>query len=213
MKYNKIALVWSSVITAAFFVGYCVFGYCDALRCLFLKDISLALIGSGVFLIVTSVVGYFVEKQKSKLQIIKAFCDIDLSSRIISVSDFNNNSNEVSYNALLQVLISELDRLCVLAIEIRTYNEGLLFNKTEWKPLLNESIQDYMLNLYKLKEYISHSANCNEEVVSQRVQQLTEQESQVAMKINTWLDENKMNNNKKFTLGKNFVPEYETMDE
>ena len=72
MKIHKSTLLWTGVTAVAALILYSIFGYMECLKNQWIEDISLAIFGSALLMVVTSIIGYRIEKKELRWKIVQA---------------------------------------------------------------------------------------------------------------------------------------------
>ena len=178
MKYNKISLLGSSFVTTLAFVCYFVF-HCENTYCKYVIDISLALIGSGVFLIVTSVIGYFIEKRRAYYNLIRLYSDMGIEERLLSQWD-SNGTHSYSYTRshLKEISLAELDKMSAFVIQMQDYVQGRLIPSRKLKNILNKDIRCHLSKVSDLKDYLIGD-HVQEENIEEKLQKIIESEREI----------------------------------
>ena len=178
MKYNKISLYGSSFVTILAFVCYFVFN-CEKIYCKYVIDISLALIGSGVFLIVTSVIGYFVEKRRAYYNIVRLYSDMGIEERLLSQWDSNGkHSYMYTKSHLKDISLAELDKMSAFVIQMQDYVQGCFIPSRKLKNTLNKDIRCHMSKVLDLKDYLIGN-HVQEENIMEKLQNIIESEREI----------------------------------
>ena len=178
MKYNKISLYGSSFVTILAFVCYFVF-HCEKIYCKYVIEISLALIGSGVFLIVTSVIGYFVEKRRAYYNIVRLYSDMGIEERLLSQWDSNGkHSYTYTKSHLKDISLAELDKMSAFVIQMQDYVQGCFIPSRKLKNTLNKDIRCHMSKVLDLKDYLIGN-HVQEENIMEKLQNIIESEREI----------------------------------
>ena len=209
MRYNKIAFIISSLSTMIAFICFCLFGYIPKIQNLFIKDITLALIGSGFFLIVTSIIGYFVEKKNMQILIIKSFCELGMGSELImEVDNAENGQKKLNAKALLRLTNSTKNKVSALYLNFRIYCEGSFGKNEKIKMLMNENLHNYSYSLNKFELYLS-SEHPKDKILTKKFLEILEEEEKLNNSIYKCLQELNFSFGESFNISDNFINEYE----
>ena len=203
MKNHKKLLIYSSILTSIAILCYFVFS-CEKIQCKYITDLSLALFGSGVFLILTSCVGYKVEKQQSIYNITRIFCDLGITDRF-TLSEDGEYQYTCTRELLRNILQVELDKTSAFIIELEYYTQGCFITPKDLEATINNDVKQFLSNMFYLSEYVAHK-DCKENVLRKRTELLIEEEHNVKSKLHDLLG---FRNDEMFSLKGNWISEFE----
>lgn len=199
MKQQKyticVSLSFIVVSLAVYFIG--------AFRCFYgneiVKDIFIAIFSSAFFVFFLSIIGYKIEKQHVKTQIINSeflYGLEELADNVLYNSATHNCL--IFQNNLKIVLTSLLNKLSAMRSSLVEYYEGLFKKDKELKSLINNDILNFAKLLYDLKSYnLEQQFKAN--ILQFRINEMIKQHENLADKITNWMERNK------FILGTPFV--------
>ena len=133
MKQNRIALISSIIASVVVLVGYTCFGYINCIQCDWLRDIFLALFGSSALVILTSIIGYNVEKMSCRKRIIEATCDFSFAYDIVTESE----NGTINKKAISKIVVYAKNKTKQLRRTIFEYYKGSFKKNKELKTFIN----------------------------------------------------------------------------
>ena len=209
MRYNKIAFIISLTSTIIAFTCFGLFGYVEKYQNLFIKDIALALIGSGVFLIVTSIIGYFVEKKNMQILIMKSFCELGIGCELLIEGDnAENGQKKLNAKALSRLINSTKNKVSAFYLNCRMYYDGSFKKNEKMKILLNENLRNYNYSLSMFEYYLS-SEHPENNVLTKKFFEILQEDEELTNCIDKCLRELKFRFGESFNISDTFVREYE----
>lgn len=205
MKYNKLALFYSSIFSFISLVSYTCFEYVCCIYNPWISNISLALFGSSALIIATSIIGYLVEKNNSRNDIIHCNCELDFGIDILSELDRNN---ELSRKAISKIVKVARNKATALINALKTYYNGCILKDSSLKTLINDDLYTYYLDLLRLISYTSYPSAKND-VISFHFEELLERSVLISDKIVLWMKSKKFTLGENFDFGDDFIQKYE----
>lgn len=191
MTLHRKCLKWSIVISCIAIICYSIFGYVKCIMNLWLKDVALAICGSAILLIATSIVSYITEKRRIEERIVKASVSFSMTDYILE------EGTQLSIQSLAKITKISLTNLNSLYNELREYYQGCILKDEILKNLINNDIIPYAEKIENFRVLLSNP-NCESEQVNIKFDDLWESEKTLNNKIDTWLK------GKKFILGDEF---------
>jgi hypothetical protein len=132
MKYNKILSISSSAVAILSLVTYSLFGYVECIQNIYIKDISLAVFGSALLLLVSSIVGYCIEKKHLQEEILSLTYEWNTATDIY----YEIKDNGISLNSLVKLIDGSYHKLLLLQGKMRDYSRGLFIKNEELKNII-----------------------------------------------------------------------------
>ena len=191
MKYNKTLTIISIAISLSSFAFYSVFGYIECIRNVFIKDISLAIFGSALVLLASSIAGYFIEKRHQQAEILALTYDWNIGTELCE--DLSNNS--IPKSSVMRVLHNSYEKIVSLHNKLAQYNRGLYIKDKEIKKIAF-TIREYAESLTKFELYLIK--NQNYENLTKKLMTIIEVEGFINESISNWMRK------KKFEMGEPF---------
>lgn len=204
MKQHKLALLVALICTfvslAAYLCGACISFYRNDI----LKDISLAILSSAVFVVVLSAIGYRIERSR-------VLNDI-LLNNTSGVNDFLtsgiSNDNSFTRQALTRIVHQSLDSTSKLKNSLVEYYCGSIRKDRNLQNLLNIELCEYAKELSYFEVYL-FSPNPQEEIISSKFEKLKSNGEKMYDSVISWLEGTNIKIGEEFDLGDNFIKEYE----
>ena len=205
MKYNKLALFYSSVFSFISLVCYTCFEYVCCIYNPWISNISLALFGSSALIVATSIIGYLVEKSNSRNEIIHCTCELGFGIDILSELGGNN---ELSRKATSKIVEVACNKATDLRNALKTYYDGCILKDSSLKTLINDDLYKYYFDLSKLISYTSYP-NAKNDVISFHFEELLKRSGLISDKIVLWMKSKKFTLGEDFDFGDDFIQKYE----
>lgn len=198
MRYNKILSISASIVAVISLATYSIFGYVECIQNIYIKDISLAVFGSALLLLVSSIVGYFIEKKRLQDEILGLTYEWNTATDIY----YEIKDNGISLNSIVKLLDNSYHKLLILHGKMREYSRGL-FKK-------DKELNSIILDMRPYAEYLTTFAvrlrhpNYNTQNISTEINTLLEKENALNERFSNWMKTSK------FKMGEIFnieVPE------
>lgn len=198
MKYNRILSICSSVATLVSLLLYSIFGYIKCIQNAYIKDISLAVFGSALLLLVSSIVGYFIEKKRLQDDILNLSYEWNVATDIY----YEIRENGISKNTVIKLTDNSYHKLFAAHNKMRQYWRGLFFKDDELYEIICDmrSHAEFLTNWSVRLRHPKYDVNN----ISSEINTLLKKEEKLNERISNWM--NKTN----FTMGEPFnidVPE------
>ena len=198
MKYNKILSISSSAVAILSLVTYSLFGYVECIQNIYIKDISLAVLGSALLLLVSSIVGYFIEKKHLQEEILSLTYEWNIATDIY----YEIKDNGISLNSIVKLIDNSYRKLLLLHSKMRMYSRGLFKKDKELKNIICDlrPFAEYLTNFTVLLRH----PNYNPQNISTEINTLLEKENALNERLSNWMKTSK------FEMGEDFninVPE------
>ena len=195
MKYNRIVLVYSIVIGVISLIAYSIFGYIECMLNFYIKDISLAVLGSASFVIVTSIIGYLLEKRRTTERIINAFCSFSIANFILE------EGLKLNQQSLARLANVSYNRNNTMYMALKEYYQGCFFKDEKLKEIINEEIIPYAQKIANFRVTVAkiiEDPNNKSSNIEEKFNELWHTEQEISNHIDAWMVE------KGFLLGKEF---------
>ena len=206
MKQNRIALISSIIASVVVLVGYTCFGYINCIQCDWLRDIFLALFGSSALVILTSIIGYNVEKMICRKRIIEATCDFSFAYDIVTESE----NGTINKKAISKIVVYAKNKTKQLRRTIFEYYKGSFKKNKELKTFINVKLYNYGYEVEKLSVYLSYE-EAKIEIAKDKMFILLKEANDIVDNLFKWMETEKFPLGENFEIGENFICEYENI--
>ncbi len=205
MKQQKIALIVSALTSIISLITYFISVFLQFTRNDILKDISLAILSSAVFVVVISWIGYFIEKKSLQRNILEN-SSFEIGNFLLTELNSDNSMNRQIISRIIKS-----SRTCLLKLKsnLICYNKGLFFENKLFNDFVNNQAFEYYKNLYKLEDYIS-SANPKIDVINKHFDNLIKESDKLSTNLLSLMKQSKFELGKEFQFSENFIEEYES---
>lgn len=206
MKQNRIALISSIITSVVVLVGYTCFGYINCIQSEWLSDIFLALFGSSALIILTSIIGYNVEKMSCRKRIIEATCDFSFAYDIVTESE----NGTINKKAISKIVVYAKNKTKQLRRTIFEYYKGSFKKNKELKTFINVKLYNYGYEVEKLSVYLSYD-EAKIEIAKDKMFILLKEANDIVDNLFKWMETEKFPLGENFEIGENFICEYENI--
>jgi len=198
MKYNRILSICSSVATLVSLLLYSIFGYIKCIQNAYMKDISLAIFGSALLLLVSSIVGYFIEKRRLQDDILNLSYEWNVATELY----YENKDNGISINSTLKLLQISYDKLFAMHNKMRQYWRGLFFKDDELYEIICDmrSHAEFLTNW----DVRLHHPQYDVKNIQSEINALLDKENTLNERISNWMKKSKFEMGEPFNID---VPE------
>lgn len=191
MKIHKSTLLWTGVTAVAALILYSIFGYMECLKNQWIADISLAIFGSALLLVVTSIIGYRIEKKELRWKIVQE------SDSFRMIDGILEEGNQLSTQALARITNMSLNRLKNFYNIVSEYYQGCIVKDKDLKILINNEIIPYAERIANFQVKIAKPDQAKD-VIQQAFNELWNTDSELRNKVDKWMHD------KQFAMGKEF---------
>lgn len=204
MRQHKLALLIAIICTLVALSAY----LCGAFICFYrndiLKDISLAVLSSAVFVVVLSAIGYKIEKNRTLNSIL-----VNNTSGVneFLTSEINSN-NSFTRQAFARLIHLSLEQIMKLKSCLDDYYHGSIRKDKNLKVLINDVLREYCKMLSDFEVYI-FSPSPKEEIISTKFTQLQNNGDKVYDSVIAWLKGTNVKIGESFEYGDDFIEKYE----
>jgi len=205
MKYNKLAILFSSIFSCISLASYTCFKYICCVYNPWVADVSLAVFGSSALIIATSIIGYLIEKSHQREEILHCNCDLSFAFEILSSM---SDQNKLSRGDISRIVDTALNKASALRSALVTYYDGCIIKDSSLKIIINEDLFSYARDLSKLISYTSHP-EARGDIIDFYFKQLLNQSISIADKIFSWMKSKKFKIGEDFDFGDDFIKNYE----
>ena len=148
MKFNYIVLIISIVLTIISIFAYFLFTFLVKFSSIG-QDLSISVLSSSIFVVITSIVGYLVEKHQLLLQLYDSTKELQIINVIIKVSLVVKKVNELNkenIKAIIQAQQGEMNKLYTL---LNLYYPKKCINKAldDWQKY-NNFLDEKLKNIF-----------------------------------------------------------------
>ncbi|MBE6667584.1 MAG: hypothetical protein E7607_04650 [Ruminococcaceae bacterium] len=151
----------------------------------------MAVLGSVVIVIVTSIIGYQLEKRKTPERIIHAYC-------LPSIADFVlEEDKKLDHRASIRLTNISYNRNSILYRELKEYYQGSFLKDEKLQNLINEKIIPYAEKVKNFQVIVA-TPNNESNNITKKFNDLWNSEQELDKHIDEWMK------NKGFLLGKEF---------
>lgn len=206
MKQNRIALISSIITSVVVLVGYTCFVYINCIQSEWLSDIFLALFGSSALIILTSIIGYNVEKMSCRKRIIEATCDFSFAYDIVTESE----NGTINKKAISKIVVYAKNKTKQLRRTIFEYYKGSFKKNKELKTFINVKLYNYGYEVEKLSVYLSYE-EAKIEIAKDKMFILLKEANDIVDNLFKWMETEKFPLGENFEIGENFICEYENI--
>lgn len=204
MRQHKLALFIALLFTLASLAAY----LCGAFICFYrndiLKDISLAVLSSAVFVVVLSAIGYKIEKNHT--------LDNILVNNTSGVNEFLtseiNSNNGFTRQAYARLIHLSLEQIMKLKSCLADYYCGCIRKDNNLKNLINDVLREYCKMLSDFEVYL-FSPSPREEIISTKFTQLQNSGEKMYDSVIAWLEGTAVKIGADFKYGDDFIEKYE----
>lgn len=198
MKYNRILSICSSVATLISLLLYSIFGYVKCIQNSYMKDISLAVFGSALLLLISSIVGYFIEKKRLQDDILSLTYDWNVATDI----HYEIEENGISKNTVIKLIDNSYHKLMLLHHKMRDYHRGLPKKDDDLYKIISD-MRPHAEYLTNLSVRIRHPRYDVSKILTE-INVLLEKEEEMNNRISKWMDKSKFTKGEPFNID---VPE------
>jgi len=196
MKFNYRVLICSIIFTIFSLSGYILFTFINCQPIVIGQDISISIFSSSIFVVITSLVGYLVERHRLLLQLYDCIKNLQIINAIVKVSLVENNENRFDRENIKSIILtqqSEMNKLFVLMNDYYPIKDIKIILKywSIYNNFLNKKLEDVYFGNRLTANMPNNDPN------KFNLSELIEQNSELIKQLKTWLK------NKKFIFPNN----------